>query len=84
MTVDQHSTFSLQRFDVEWGEFVDVEVKEIKNRDKLKVKFVKNNLYTRKLPTQTTSQGIGSIVQATFQNKAQEVTRHWVGNIGQA
>ena len=43
MTVDQHSTVSLQRFDVEWGEFVDLEIKEVKNRDKLKVKIVKNN-----------------------------------------
>lgn len=52
MTVDQHSTVSLQRFDVEWGEFVDVEIKEVKNRDKLKVKIVKNSLHTRKPPTQ--------------------------------
>ena len=52
MTVDQHSTVSLQRFAVEWGEVVDVEIKEVKNRDKLKVKIVKNNLHTRKPPTQ--------------------------------
>ena len=84
MRADQHSTVSLQRFDAEWGEFVDVEEKEVKNRDKLKVKIVKNNLYTRKPPTQTTSQGIGSIMQAIFQNKAKEVNRHWVGNIGRA
>jgi len=55
MTVDQHSTVSLQRFDVKWEEFVDVEIKEVKNRDKLKVKIVKNNvknnLQTKKLPT---------------------------------
>jgi len=31
---------------------VDVEIKEVKNRGKLKVKIVKNNLHTRKLPTQ--------------------------------
>ena len=52
MTVDQHSTVSLQRFAVEWGEVVDVEIKEVKNRDKLKVKIVKNSLHTRKPPTQ--------------------------------
>ena len=29
-----------------------MEIKEVKNRDKLEVKIVKNNLHTRKLPTQ--------------------------------
>ena len=52
ITVDRHSMVSLQRLDVEWGEFVDVEIKEVKNRDKLKVKIVKNNLHTREHPTQ--------------------------------
>ena len=84
MRADQHSTVSLKRFDAEWWEFVDVEEKEVKNRDKLKVKIVENNLYTRKPLTQTTSQEIGSIMQAIFQNKAKEVNRDWVGNIGQA
>ena len=52
MTVDQYSMVSLQRFDAEWGQFVDVEMKEVKNRDKLKMKIVKSNLHIRKPLTQ--------------------------------
>ena len=68
MTVDQHSTVSLQRFAVEWGEVVDVEIKEVKNRDKLKVKIVKNSLHTRKPPTQLqTSTDVNLEMQYCFE-----------------
>ena len=50
ITLQEDATVSLQRYDMEWGEYVDVEIKEVNNKDKLKVKIV--NLHTRKLPTQ--------------------------------
>ena len=42
-------TVSLQRCDKEWGEFVDVEIKDLKNRDRIKVMILKSCLHTRKL-----------------------------------
>lgn len=51
ITIDQHSMVLLQRFNVEWAEFIEVETKEVKNREELKVKIVKNNLHTRQLLT---------------------------------
>ena len=41
-------TVSLQRYDKEWGEFVDVEIKDLKNRDKIKVMILESCLHTRK------------------------------------
>ena len=41
-------TVSLQRYDKEWGEFVDVEIKDLKNRDKIKVMILESFLHTRK------------------------------------
>ena len=46
--VNENSTVSLQRFDVEWGEFVDVVISDLKDRDKVKVMIVENNSHTRK------------------------------------
>ena len=41
-------TLSLQSYDKEWGEFVDVEIKHLKNRDKIKVMILESCLHTRK------------------------------------
>ena len=41
-------TVSLQSYDKEWGEFFDVEIKHLKNRDKIKVMILESCLHTRK------------------------------------
>ena len=41
-------TVSLQGYDKEWGKFVDVEIKDLKNRDKIKVMILESCLHTRK------------------------------------
>ena len=41
-------TVSLQGYDKVWGEFVDVEIKDLKNRHKIKVMIFESCLHTRK------------------------------------
>jgi len=41
-------TVSLQGYDKEWGEFVDVKIEDLKNRDKIKVMILESCLHTRK------------------------------------
>ena len=41
-------TVSLQGYDKKWGEFVDVEMKDLKNRDKMKVMILESYLHNRK------------------------------------
>ena len=41
-------TVSFQGYDKEWWEFVDVETKDLKNRDKIKVMILESCLHTRK------------------------------------
>ena len=41
-------TVSLQRYDKDLGEFVKVEIKDLKNRDKIKVMILESCLHTRK------------------------------------
>ena len=41
-------TVSLQRYDKDLGEFVEVEIKDLKNRDKIKVMILESCLHTRK------------------------------------
>lgn len=36
------SYISLQRYDNEWGEFLDIDVNDIQNKDKLQIKIIKN------------------------------------------
>lgn len=43
IAVDKYSTVSFQRFDCEWGEFLDVEVDELKNKDKVKVMIIRKD-----------------------------------------
>ena len=37
---------SLQRFDTEWQEFIDIEMNEIRNKDKLRIEIVKQSTLT--------------------------------------
>ena len=41
-------TVLLQRYDKDLGEFVEVEIKDLKNRDKIKVMILESCLHTRK------------------------------------
>lgn len=42
MAKSEISYISLQRYDHEWDDFIDIEVKDIQNKDKLKIKIFNN------------------------------------------
>ena len=47
-SIHVQGTVSLQRYDKEWGEFIDVEIKDLKNRDKIKIMILESCLHSRK------------------------------------
>lgn len=39
--VDKYSALLFQRFDHDWGEFIDVEIDDLKHKDKVKVVMIR-------------------------------------------
>ena len=41
ISVDKYSSVLFQRFDHDWGEFIDVEIVDLKHKDKVKVAIIR-------------------------------------------